>query len=54
MLRLNLGRSVFYKLIRRLPAAPSDLFLKRGRGRDIRVLNRDQEELLQSCIREFF
>jgi len=57
MLRLNLGRSVLYKLIRRYrqrPQTSSLLPLKRGRGRDIRVLNHDQEELLQSCIREFY
>jgi len=47
MRRLNLGRSVLYKLIQRYrqrPQTSSLLPLKRGRGRDIRVLNRDQEE----------
>src|SRR5690242_5853555 len=57
MLRLNLGRSVLYKLIQRYrqrPQTSSLLPLRRGRGRDSRVLNREQEELLQSCIREFY
>ena len=57
MQRLHVGRSVLYKLIqryRRRPQTSSLLPLKRGRGSNLRVLNRDQEDLLQSCIREFY
>lgn len=57
MLRLNLGRSVVYKLIQRYrcrPQTSSLLPLKRGRDSDVCVLDQDEERLLQSCIREFY
>jgi len=50
MLRLNLGRSVLHKLIQRYrqrPQTSSLLPLKRGRGRDIRVLNREQRRSIE-------
>ena len=57
MLQLNVGRSVLYKLIqryRRRPKTSSLLPLKRGRGSNVRVLDRNEEELLQACIHEFY
>ena len=57
MLRLNLSRSALYKLIgryRRRPQTSSLLPWKRGRTLQARLLPPDQEELLQSCIREFY
>jgi putative transposase len=57
MVRLNLGRSVLYKLIRRYrqrPQTSSLLPWKRGRGSNVRVLDHNQEDLLQACIREFY
>jgi putative transposase len=57
MLRLNLGRSALYKLIRRYrrrPQTSSLLPWKRGRAFQALLLPPDQEELLQACIREFY
>ena len=57
MLRLNLSRSALYKLIqryRRRPQTSSLLPWKRGRTSRARLLPPEQEELLQSCIREFY
>jgi putative transposase len=57
MLRLNLGRSVLYKLIHRYKQRPQTSSLlpwKRGRGSNVRVLAPEQEDLLQSCIRDFY
>jgi putative transposase len=57
MVQLGLGRSVLYKLLRRYrqrPQTSSLLPWKRGRGSEVRCLTHEREELLQSCIREFY
>jgi putative transposase len=55
--RLQLSRSVLYDLLRRYrqrPQTSSLLPCKRGRGMSLRMLAPDREELLQTCIREFY
>ncbi len=55
--RLQLSRSVLYDLVRRYrqrPQTSSLLPCKRGRGTSVRMLAPDREELLQTCIREFY
>ena len=55
--RLQLSRSVLYELVRRYrrrPQTSSLLPCKRGRETSVRVLPAEREELLQSCIREFY
>jgi putative transposase len=57
MLQLDLSRSALYKLIRRYrrrPQTSSLLPWKRGRVSHARLLLPDQEELLESCIRECY
>lgn len=57
MLRLKLGRSALYKLLHRYKQRPQTSSLlpwKRGRGRDVRLLGGEQEDLLQDCIRDFY
>jgi putative transposase len=57
MLRLNLGRSVLYKLVHRYkqrPQTSSLLPFKRGRAYDVRCLESEQEDLLQECIGQFY
>ena len=57
MLQLSLGRSVLYKLIHRYrqrPQTSSLLPWKRGRGSNVRLLDSKKEELLHSCIQEFY
>ena len=57
MTRLNLSRSVLYKLVQRYkqrPRTSSLLPFKRGRGRDVQLLHQQQEDLLQECIRQFY
>jgi putative transposase len=55
--RLRLSRSVLYDLLRRYrrrPQTSSLLPWKRGRGTNDCVLAPEREELLQTCIREFY
>jgi putative transposase len=57
MLRLNLGRSVLYKLVHRFrqrPKTSSLLPWKRGRGSDTRFLGPAREDLITACIKEFY
>src|SRR3954452_4677071 len=57
MTQLKLGRSVLYKLVQRYkqrPRTSSLLPFKRGRGRNVHLLNQPQEDLLQECIRQFY
>ena len=57
MLALGLCRSLLYKLLHRYrqrPQTSSLLPWKRGRCADVRLLAPEREELLQSCIREFY
>jgi putative transposase len=54
---LGMSRSVFYSLIgryRRRPQTSSLLPWKRGRTGSVPALEPEREELLQSCIREFY
>jgi putative transposase len=55
--RLQLSRTVFYDLLRRYkqrPQTSSLLPLKRGREFKATFLDRPREELLNSCIQEFY
>jgi putative transposase len=57
MLRLQLSRSALYKFVqryRRRPRTSSLLQWKRGRDRNARLLEKDQEDLLQVCVEEFY
>jgi len=57
MLRLNLRRSVVYKLVHRFrqrPKTSSLLPWKRGRGVNTRFLDSAREDLLAGCIKEFY
>jgi putative transposase len=55
--RLGVSRTVFYDLVRRYrrrPQTSSLLPWKRGRSSSVPTLAPEREELLQSCIREFY
>jgi putative transposase len=57
MFRLHLSRSALYKLVQRYrkrPRTSSLLPWKRGRDRNARLLEKDQEDVLQACIEEFY
>jgi putative transposase len=57
MLQLDIGRSVLYKLVHRYKQRPQTSSLlpwKRGRDLSVHVLDPKQEELLQTCIHEFY
>jgi putative transposase len=54
---LNIGRSVLYKLVHRYrqrPQTSSLLPWKRGRDNSVTLLDGSREELLNSCIKEFY
>ena len=55
--RLGMGRSTLYTLVRRYrqrPQASSLLPWKRGRPNNVTLLDQGREELLNTCIREFY
>jgi putative transposase len=55
--RLRLSRSVLYDLVRRYrqrPQTSSLLPWKRGRGASVHFLEKEREELLHACIRDFY
>src|SRR5215469_11825068 len=57
MLQLGLSRSVLYDLVRRYKLRPKTSSLlpwKRGRGGNIRFLDRAREDLIAACIKEFY
>src|ERR1035437_10248509 len=57
ILRLDLSRSVLYKLLHRYKQRPQTSSLlpwKRGRDSNMYVLTPEREDLLQSCIREVY
>lgn len=57
MRRLHMGRSVLYELIHRYrqrPQTSSLLPWKRGRDNNVTVLDQKREQLLNSCIKEFY
>jgi len=54
---LGIGRSLLYKLVRRYrqrPQTSSLLPFKRGRDTHTTVLEVPREQLLDSCVREFY
>ena len=57
MSRLDMSRSVLYKLIQRYKQRPQTSSLlprKRGRGNNVTLLEDEREKLLDDCIREFY
>ncbi len=57
MFRLNVGRSVLYKLLNRFrqrPKTSSLLPWKRGHGDHTRFLDKAREDLLTACIKGFY
>jgi putative transposase len=57
MLRLDISRSLLYRLVQRhkqRPQTSSLLPWKRGRDLNVHALDQKQEDLLQACIEEFY
>lgn len=56
-MRLGISRTLLYKLLRRYKQRPQTSSLlpwKRGRDNNITVLDKDREQLLTSCIKDFY